>query len=87
MFFENSMHNRWGGGGGGIFFFFFQYLPKIQSHRVTASLKAGGFKVFDARGREIFLRKNLTKLFRNDVRYVGLATETFCNDVRYVGSA
>ena len=37
MFFENLVHNRWKNKD-------FQYLLKIQSHRVTASLKAGDLK-------------------------------------------
>ena len=46
--------------------------PVSQSH----SLPQGrGFKIFDTRGLEIFLRKNLKKLFRNDIRYVGSAPE------------
>ena len=36
-FFENSVHNRWKNKK-------FQYLPNIQSRRVTASCKAGDLK-------------------------------------------
>ena len=35
--------------------------------------QSGPFKVFDARGREIFLREHLKKLFRNDAINVGSA--------------
>ena len=70
MFFENSVHNRWKKKKKKIPIF--AQNPVSHSH----SLPQGrGFKVFDARGREIFLRKNLKSLFRNDVRYVGSAPE------------
>ena len=46
--------------------------PVSQSHSLP---QGGGFKVFDARGREIFLHEYLKKLFRNDVWYVGSAPE------------
>ena len=64
MFFENSVHNRWKKKKIPIF----AQNPVSQSR----SLPQGrGIKVFDARGRERFLHKNLEKnLFRNDVRYV-----------------
>ena len=48
-------------------------------YKMAASLaesqlpQGGGFKVFDARGRKIFLREYLIKHFRNAVRYVGSA--------------
>ena len=51
---------------------------RIQNDGVSQSPsipQGGGFKVFDARGRKIFLREYLKKLFRSDVRYVSSAPE------------
>ena len=67
-FFENSVHNHWGWGNPT-----FAQNSVSQSHSLP---QGGGFKVFDPRGGEISLREYLKKrLFRNDVRYVGLVPE------------
>ena len=68
MFFENSVHSRWGKKKFPIF----AQNPVSQSRSL---LQGGGFKVFDARGREILLHEYLKKLFRKDIRYVGSAPE------------
>ena len=60
---------------GKFFFFFFKYFPKIQSRRVPASGKAGDLKFLTHVAEIIVTRICKKKLFRNDVRYVGLAPE------------
>ena len=59
------MRNRWKKK-----FPIFAQNPVLQSPSIP---QGGVFKVFDARGRKIFLREYLKKLFGNDVRYVGSA--------------